>query len=152
MIHHRITRSLVILDLSSRHDGHHRAAATTAANTNIMKFPMRCATRLVCALKIISNTSTKPSKTCPITRSHTNRPDIHQRESVTRYSSRRSEEEPRVHDEDICDIGEDIDLLREDEEKDREDAAEAVDSHEGERDAQNSTELVNLLNLWLVER
>ena len=117
MIHHRITRSLVILDLTSRYDSHHRAATTNAANTNIIKIPTRCATRLVYALKIISSTSTKPSKTYPITRPHTNRPDTHQRESVTRYSSRRSEEEPRVHDEDICDIGEDIDLLLEDEER-----------------------------------
>lgn len=85
-------------------------------------------------------------------RSHDRTPTDHQRESVTRYSSRRSEEEPRVHDEDTCDIGEEIDLLLEDEVKDREDATEAIDSHEGERDAQDSTELVDLVNLWLVDR
>ena len=53
----------------------------------------------------------------------------------------------RNHDEDICDIGNDIDLLLEYEEKDREDAVEAVDGHEGKRDAMDSTELVDLVEL-----
>ena len=51
----------------------------------------------------------------------------------------------RNHGEDICDIGNDIDLLLEYEEKDREDGAEAVDGHEGKRDAVDSTELVDLV-------
>ena len=53
----------------------------------------------------------------------------------------------RNRDEDICDIGNDIGLLLEDEEKDREHGAEAVDGHEGKRDAQNSAELVDLVEL-----
>ena len=39
-----------------------------------------------------------------------------------------------------------------DEGKDREDAAEAVDGHEGERDAQDGAVLVDLVKLWPVGR
>jgi hypothetical protein len=50
------------------------------------------------------------------------------------------------------DEGEDVDLVFEDEEKDREDAAKTVDGEEGERDAQDSAVLVYLVELWFVGR
>lgn len=54
------------------------------------------------------------------------------------------------HDRGICDGGDDVDVPLEDEGKDREDAAEAVDGHKGERDAYDGAVLVDLVELWSV--
>ena len=54
------------------------------------------------------------------------------------------------HDQGVCDGGEDIYVALEDERKDREHAAEAVDGHESDRDAHNSTVRVDFVKLWPV--
>ena len=52
------------------------------------------------------------------------------------------------HDEGVCDGGLYVYVLLEDEGKDRENAAEAVDGHEREGDPQDGTVLKDLVVLW----
>lgn len=51
------------------------------------------------------------------------------------------------HDEGVCDGGEDVDVVLEDQREDREDAAEEVDEHERERDPEHGAVLVDLVVL-----
>jgi hypothetical protein len=58
----------------------------------------------------------------------------------------------RMNHEGKCDGGEDIDLAFEDGRRVPEDAAETVDGQEEERNVQDSTMLVDLVELWPVGR
>jgi len=56
------------------------------------------------------------------------------------------------HDEGIRYCGEDVDLALEDEREDGEDAAKEIDGHEEERDAEDGSVLVDLVELGSLSR